>query len=149
MSLKGQYLEPLAPISPEFIQYQHHFGGNKLVKLYKIVYEPTGTHRLEQFSDYPLIFFHGTGHCGCLLKRGADTESTKINASDWCGMTYCATQGILNHGHLRAFSGKGQTTYLSMFLVKARYSYPQHTDICSVPNDMDILPCFLAVLRHP
>ncbi|KAF9144942.1 hypothetical protein BG015_012057 [Linnemannia schmuckeri] len=149
----GQHLEPLAPISSEFLQYQRLFGVNKLAKLYKIVYQPTGTHCLEQFTCYP-IFFHGTGHCGCLLKRGTSTESTKINASDWCGVTDCATQGILNHGHLRTYSGgghffspnwstaqgyalrkSGQQTYLPIFLVKARYGSSPYPDICSVPND--------------
>ncbi|KAK3840164.1 MAG: hypothetical protein JOS17DRAFT_798191 [Linnemannia elongata] len=136
MSLKGQYLEPLAPTSPEFLQYQAVFGVHKLAKLYKIIYEATGTHTLDQFNLYPLIFFHGTGHCGCVLNRGADTDMTSIDASNWCGRA-CATQGILIHGHLRTCSGR------------ARFDNKQYGDICVVQNDTDILPCFLAVLRYP
>ncbi|KAG0071208.1 hypothetical protein BGZ89_011282 [Linnemannia elongata] len=167
MSLKGQHLEPLAVTSPEFLQYQAVFGAHKLAKLYKIIYETTGTHSLDQFNLYPSIFFHGTGHCGCVLSRGTEIDLTNIYASNWCGRA-CATQGILNHGHLRTYSGgghffspnwntaqgyciqkSGHQAYLSMFLVKVRYNNCQNANICSVQNDTDILPCFLALLRYP
>ncbi|KAF9143284.1 hypothetical protein BGX30_000876 [Mortierella sp. GBA39] len=152
MSLKGQHLEPLAPTSPEFLQYQAVFGRHKLVKLYKIIYETMGTHSLDKFNPYPSIFFHGTGHCGCVSKRFIDTDLASIDASNWCGGT-CATQGILNHGHLLTYSKGGHffspnwTTahayamkkpilaLSSVFLVKARYNIKPNIDICSVQND--------------
>ncbi|KAF9543762.1 hypothetical protein EC957_000457 [Mortierella hygrophila] len=127
MGLKGQHLEPLAPTSPEFLQYQAVFGAHKLVKLYKIIYETMGTHSLHEFNLYPSVFFHGTGHCGCVSRRITDTDLTNIDASNWCGRA-CATQGILNHGHL-------QDEWLSMFLVKARCNNKQNADICSVQKD--------------
>ncbi|KAF9086315.1 hypothetical protein BGX29_008659 [Mortierella sp. GBA35] len=117
MSLKGLHLEPLATDSAEFVQYQDVFGGPKLVKLYQITYEPTGLHNLEIFNSYPSLFFHGTGHCGCLARRNVVADSTKINSNDWCGRSGCATQGILNYGHMRTYSYSGRLRCVrSMYL---------------------------------
>ncbi|KAF9294790.1 hypothetical protein BGZ88_003316 [Linnemannia elongata] len=80
MSLKGQHLEPLTPTSSEFLQYQGIFGTHNLFKLYKISYEPLGGHTLDWFNGFPSIFYHGTGHCGCLQRRNSTPDSGEIRA---------------------------------------------------------------------
>ncbi|KAK3831481.1 MAG: hypothetical protein J3R72DRAFT_478546 [Linnemannia gamsii] len=166
-SLSREELRYGASTSVEFLQYQAVFGANKLVKLYKVSYESTEYHVLDHFNGYPSIYYHGTGHCGCVLQRGVDAILAKMNANEWCGRLGCATQGILNNGHLKACSPRGHyfspnwgtalgyclqksgpQALLSMFVVKARYFSPG-SDICFVQSDTDILPCFLAVLRYP
>ncbi|KAF9932155.1 hypothetical protein FBU30_008842 [Linnemannia zychae] len=170
MIFQGQKLERLSSNSPEFLEYQEIFGGKILVKLYKISYEPIGQYKLNRFRTFPAIYYHGTGHCGCVLKRGAKSNltdgETMINSNEWCGGPHCATQGILNMGHLLDFSKRGhffspdwrtaygyckqksgEQKYHSMFLVKARIAVSKEP-ICSVLNDADILPCYLAVLRN-
>ncbi|KAG0274856.1 hypothetical protein BGZ95_009406 [Linnemannia exigua] len=156
MSLKGQHVETQAPTTSEYLQYQAIFGAHKLVKLYKIRYEPIGAHTLDSFTAFPSIYYHGTGHCGCVITRGHESDSNKIKAREWCGNAGCATQGILNHGHLMtcsprgyAYEKSGMQTLFSVFLVKAQHtSYKAH-DFYFVRADMDNLPCYLAVLRFP
>ncbi|KAG0377964.1 hypothetical protein BGX24_005053 [Mortierella sp. AD032] len=168
MSLKGQHIEPIAPTTPEYLRHQAIFGAYKLAKLYKITYEPIGAHALDSFNAFPSIYYHGPGHCGCLFTRGYEIDSNKINASEWCGNAGCATQGILNHGHLMdrgprghyfspnwttaqgyAYGKSDMQKLLPVFLVKAQRTWHTGHDIYLVRADIDILPCYLAVLRFP
>jgi hypothetical protein len=136
MSLKGQHLEPLAPTSAEFLQYQAVFGTQRLVKLYKISYESTAYSSLDRFDDYPSIFYHGTGNCGCIIRRGLDTQLAKINANEWCGGSNCATQGILSHGHLMSKSRGGKlkadtkNTRFPFLLTALSLRYKQNNEQC-------------------
>ncbi|KAF9092707.1 hypothetical protein BGX23_003970 [Mortierella sp. AD031] len=93
-----------------------------------------------------------------------------IKASEWCGNTACATQGILNRGHKRRFIKRGAGHYFTSdakvakgyALQKIALSSDEYAlypiFVCQVrnkkvarfkyvENDHDILPCFLAVVR--
>ncbi|KAG0253646.1 hypothetical protein BG011_006242 [Mortierella polycephala] len=65
MAFQGLFLEPLSSSSPDYIKYRSRFGS-QLVRLYKITYNAVNpqTNHLGRWSSN--VFFHGTGHCGCL-----------------------------------------------------------------------------------
>ncbi|KAF9099689.1 hypothetical protein BGX23_000063 [Mortierella sp. AD031] len=53
-------------LTRSFLEYEDNFGADKLVKMYRISYSGTEGHQLglEDWSE--AIYYHGTGHCGCL-----------------------------------------------------------------------------------
>ncbi|KAK3820293.1 MAG: hypothetical protein J3Q66DRAFT_429156, partial [Benniella sp.] len=151
-TIKGVEVQPQASTTPEYKSYNSKLGG-KLVKLYKITYEentPNGS-RTSGWSQ--AIYFHGTGHCGCVDTRATTSGLRKIKTRNWCRNKRCATRGILNHGHLlrrspggHFFSPNASTAWgyaasksaphqhLPLFICKARGSF-HHGDICAVQDD--------------
>ncbi|KAI8594691.1 hypothetical protein EDD21DRAFT_449193 [Dissophora ornata] len=168
MTLQGLHVEAVDPNSFEYGQHSSHFSG-RLVKLYRISYEGSVPRIIINGGWSSELFFHGTGHCGCLGERVVDTSSatTTIHSSEWCGSLHCATQGILNHGHLRTWSHNGHffspnvsiassyaqsksanNPFLPFFMCKVRNFHDNGNGICSVQKDSDIHPCFLAIVRN-
>ncbi|KAG0305705.1 hypothetical protein BGZ98_003715 [Dissophora globulifera] len=157
MPVQGLYVEPVEVSSSKFRKYESKFSG-RLLKLYTITYSD---HMLKKFANdmsgiawNTSLFFHGTGHCGCLGRRVSESSLSKVKSDEWCGNVHCATQGILNHGHLRTQScgghffspnvgtaegyARGKSAgqqYLPFFICKARFSGPRTQDICSVMSD--------------
>ncbi|KAH7039246.1 hypothetical protein BKA57DRAFT_509211 [Linnemannia elongata] len=128
-------------------KYQGIFSTHNLFKLYKISYEPLGGHTLDWFNGFPSIFYHGTGHCGCLQRRNSTPDSGEIRASEWCGTAACPTLGILNYGCLKVRSPRAQSyaycksdsqVLLSVFLVKTRSLWPPNQVTCFVHRDMTV-----------
>lgn len=112
-TVKGVEIQPQASTTPEYKSYNSKLGG-KLVKLYKITYEentPNGS-RTSGWSQ--AIYFHGTGHCGCVDTRATTSGLRKIKTRNWCRNKRCATRGILNHGHLLHRSPGGKNNNLSV-----------------------------------
>ncbi|KAG0287530.1 hypothetical protein BGZ96_008553 [Linnemannia gamsii] len=97
----------------------------------------------------------------------------RIAAWDWCNDAACQTWGILNFGHRRPLIQRGEGHYFSAHSQTAKYFALQklgqlktanagllysvficrvrHVYIASykyVMNDEDILPCYLAIVRH-
>ncbi|KAI7828128.1 hypothetical protein BC939DRAFT_526770 [Gamsiella multidivaricata] len=132
MTIQGLHVTSLMPSSSEFTAYNGHFGG-KLLKLYQITYQEFIPRNLASSDWRTGPYFHGTGHCGCLVKRVEEGDPITIKAQEWCGNPQCATQGILNHGHLLTWSRgevptatgyatnkSGNHFLLSYFVCKAR-----------------------------
>ncbi|KAI1315296.1 hypothetical protein EDD11_001028 [Mortierella claussenii] len=169
MSVKGVFLEPV-PLDSVVFQIYDKVFNSKLVALYKTAYTEvvSGTH-VDGGEWREEAYFHGTGHCGCLDKRIANSENGRILSHTWCGNASCATQGIINHGHLitkcmstvpgHYFSPllkkpmefareKSQRhRHMALFVCKARnVSYQDNLGaICRVASDKDILPYYLAI----
>ncbi|KAG0362969.1 hypothetical protein BC939DRAFT_443664 [Gamsiella multidivaricata] len=171
MSVKGAHVEPVRISTLEFQIYDIVFS-KQLVALYQISYTETvvGSHA-DEAQWHKEAFFHGTGHCGCLQARITNPENHMVLAHQWCGSMRCATQGILNHGHLRTmcasnghffspsltipreFAAKksGVHQHLPIFICRARNitrHKPGGDDVYYVANDQDILPFYLAIVRR-
>lgn len=53
------------------------------------------------------LYYHGTGHCGCLTMRSLSMSAAVVLAIEWCGVSTCATRGIFKYEHLNTISRGG------------------------------------------
>lgn len=107
----GLQVEPLAESSPEFADFGEHFWG-KLEKLYRITYKDLIPGNLSGAGWDTILYFHGTGHCGCLDRHTNGDDLQAIHVQDWCDHEHCATRGILRNGHLLTKSPSGKNKRL-------------------------------------
>ncbi|KAG0039505.1 hypothetical protein BGZ83_002792, partial [Gryganskiella cystojenkinii] len=173
---KGRYLERVPKSDSRFRDHNHIFQG-QLMALYEISYDLPTTMGLELQNDMMRgTYYHGTGHCGCILEQILMNLDRVPIADWWCcphrflPSAACATRGILTHGHLLEFSTGGHyfsprwTTakwfsqnrpglkdFLVIFICQARniiYGTRKETHYLRVDHDHDILPVYLAVLKN-
>ncbi|OAQ27313.1 hypothetical protein K457DRAFT_127485 [Linnemannia elongata AG-77] len=106
MTLKGQHLELLPVDSPEYKKHINKFKDLHLINLYKIHYTGADKNNNSDDSWSDPIYFHGTGHCGCIDRHiERRTGSVRISVSEWCQHDDgCETRGILLQGHCREHS---------------------------------------------
>ncbi|KAF9121555.1 hypothetical protein BGW39_010440 [Mortierella sp. 14UC] len=82
MPLQGLDLELLRRDSFKFLEYETKFGADTLVKLYRIRYSGTKFYTLRSPDWSSKLYFHGTGHCGCLYVRGQN-ENEYNEPDEW------------------------------------------------------------------
>lgn len=106
MTLKGQHLELLPVDSPEYKKHINKVKDLHLINLYKIHYTGADKNNNSDDSWSDPIYFHGTGHCGCIDRHiERRTGSVRISVSEWCQHDdACETRGILLQGHCREHS---------------------------------------------
>ncbi|KAF9121727.1 hypothetical protein BGW39_010295 [Mortierella sp. 14UC] len=65
MALKGLYVIPENPTSPEFLNVQQLFHSScQLVRRYRLLYTVGPTHEIESEEWTEKLYYHGTGHWG-------------------------------------------------------------------------------------
>lgn len=127
MARKCTKIRKLSSTSFEFHKYASLLTP-KLYQLYQLTFEGVASASDQQDTAggewSGAAFFHGTGHCGCLvahLNSKVDKE-VDITVEQWCSSsslaTACATKGILSFGHLDTclVSAGGNPLSLSLFL---------------------------------
>ncbi|KAG0043861.1 hypothetical protein BGZ83_010954 [Gryganskiella cystojenkinii] len=106
--IDGQHVDRVSTSDPAWLKYSPYFNGH-LLALYKIQYNLPEEMKTN-LEDLPTneVYFHGTGHCGCLMARSTSPlPGDRVSTRDWCTRTFCATRGILNRGHLLTWSPRG------------------------------------------
>ncbi|KAG0195557.1 hypothetical protein BGX28_001091, partial [Mortierella sp. GBA30] len=77
MAFRGLHIEPLPQSDPEYIAHSRSFDG-QLVKLYKLAYKDMSLELCTTWSTG--VYFHGTGHCGCVQTRQASEDPSTIKS---------------------------------------------------------------------
>src|SRR5690554_2960796 len=121
MAFQGLHLESLSQTSSEYALHRPKFK-NLLVKLYRITYKKSTTNAADTAENWSTgLYFHGTGHCGCLHARQLASDML-IKADEWCNGTSCATRGILQFGHLMQLSFSSMNVYCCLQYNRQFYS---------------------------
>ncbi|KAF9098088.1 hypothetical protein BGX23_007080 [Mortierella sp. AD031] len=151
MVLRGLFIVPEAPTSSEFLQFQQKMPTCTLVKLYRLFYAIDSTYDMNSKDWSTEFFFHGTGHCGCLMTRvlqeslpGGYLEQTE----HWCGNLHCSTQGILNYGHLNAKIKRGGGHFFSSRIDIAKSYAMQQTQFMNKDEHRELMALFLCRVRN-
>lgn len=124
MARKCATIRRLSSTSFEFHKYASLLTP-KLYQLYQLTYEGVASASDQQDTAggewSGAAFFHGTGHCGCLVAHVNSKVDKDITVEEWCSSsslaTACATKGILSFGHLDTclVSAGGNPLSLSLF----------------------------------